>query len=380
MKNETSIIQWTLTDEAPALATYSFLPIVRAFLKGTGIQVESRDISLAGRIIANFPDRLAASAEDPGPSRPPGRPDARPRGHHHQACPTSPPRSRRSRRRSRSCGRTATTFRNIPRTRAPTPRRNSRSASPGSWAAPSTRCCEKATRTAVRPLSVKAFSQEASAQARRLGAGLQVARGPHELRRLLRQRGVRHPPGRPWTSASSSSAPMERSRCSSRSSKLIEGEILDASVMNVTALRAFFAAQIADAKAKGLLLSLHLKATMMKVSDPVMFGHAVTVFFEPVFAKHAGTFQAARGSTPTTGWATSTRRSRAFRRTSRPRSRRTSRPSTPTGRPWPWSTPRRASPTCTCPTTSSSTRPCRSSCAKAARCGGRTASCTTPRR
>ena len=58
MKTETSTIQWTQTDEAPALASYSFLPIVRAFLKGTGIQVESRDISLAGRIIASFPDNL----------------------------------------------------------------------------------------------------------------------------------------------------------------------------------------------------------------------------------------------------------------------------------------------------------------------------------
>src|SRR5262249_30513490 len=71
---------------------------------------------------------------------------------------------------------------------------------------------------------------------------------------------------------------------------LLEGEILDAAVMNVKALRTFFASQIADAKAQGLLLSLHLKATMMKVSDPVIFGHAVTVFFEPVFAKHAETF------------------------------------------------------------------------------------------
>src|SRR5258706_9613093 len=58
MKPETSTIQWTQTDEAPALASYSFLPIVRAFLQGTGIQVEPRDISLAGRILANFPDNL----------------------------------------------------------------------------------------------------------------------------------------------------------------------------------------------------------------------------------------------------------------------------------------------------------------------------------
>src|SRR5580765_3011418 len=65
MKNETSIIQWTLTDEAPALATYSFLPIVRAFLEGTGIEVESRDISLAGRILASFPDRLGQAQRVP---------------------------------------------------------------------------------------------------------------------------------------------------------------------------------------------------------------------------------------------------------------------------------------------------------------------------
>ena len=65
MKTETATIQWTQTDEAPALASYSFLPIVRAFLKGTGIQVESRDISLAGRILANFPETLADTQKIP---------------------------------------------------------------------------------------------------------------------------------------------------------------------------------------------------------------------------------------------------------------------------------------------------------------------------
>jgi monomeric type NADP-dependent isocitrate dehydrogenase len=78
------------------------------------------------------------------------------------------------------------------------------------------------------------------------------------------------------------------------------GEILDSSVMNVAALRAFYAAEIADAKEKGLLLSLHLKATMMKVSDPVLFGHAVTVFFADVFEKHAATF-AELGVNPNNG-------------------------------------------------------------------------------
>src|SRR5512143_2776201 len=68
---------------------------------------------------------------------------------------------------------------------------------------------------------------------------------------------------------------------------LLEGEVLDATVMNVRALRKFYEEQIEDAKKNGVLLSLHLKATMMKVSDPVMFGHAVTVFFKDVFEKHA---------------------------------------------------------------------------------------------
>ncbi len=73
--------------------------------------------------------------------------------------------------------------------------------------------------------------------------------------------------------------------------KLKAGEVIDASVMSKKALRAFFEKEIADAKAQGVLLSLHLKATMMKVSDPIMFGHAVTVFFKDVFEKHAATFE-----------------------------------------------------------------------------------------
>ena len=82
--------------------------------------------------------------------------------------------------------------------------------------------------------------------------------------------------------------------------KLQAAEILDSSVMHVGPLRAFFAAQIEDAQAQGVLLSLHLKATMMKVSDPVIFGHAVTVFFKEVFADHAETF-ARLGVNPANG-------------------------------------------------------------------------------
>ena len=129
--------------------------------------------------------------------------------------------------------------------------------------------------------------------------------------------------------------------------------------MSVRALRRFIAEQIEDAKASGLLFSVHLKATMMKVSDPVIFGHFVSVFFEDVFAKHAGAFKEL-GINPDLGlgdlYAKLTRLPDDQRQAE---SRRTSRPVTRRARPWPWSTPPRASPTLTPATTSSSTPPCR---------------------
>ncbi len=135
-----------------------------------------------------------------------------------------------------------------------------------------------------------------------------------------------------------------------------KGEVVDASVLRVAALREFLTAQVARAKAEGILYSVHLKATMMKVSDPIIFGHVVRAFFPKTFAKY-GEALAAAGLTRTTVWAASTR---AWSRCPRaPRSRRPSTPSWPRARSWPWSTPTRASPTCTCPRTSSSTPRCR---------------------
>ena len=156
---------------------------------------------------------------------------------------------------------------------------------------------------------------------------------------------------------------------------LKEGEIIDTSVMSVRALRKFYEEQIEDAK-NDVLLSLHLKATMMKVSDPVMFGHAVTVFYKDVFDEARGRARAGRRE-PEPRPRRSTRRSRACRRRRRRRSRRTSRPSTRRARRSRWSTRTRASPTFTSRTTSSSTRPCRSSSASPVRCGGRTGSSDT---
>ncbi len=135
-----------------------------------------------------------------------------------------------------------------------------------------------------------------------------------------------------------------------------EGEVVDASVMRVAELNSFLAAQVARAKEEGVLFSVHLKATMMKVSDPIIFGHVVRAFFPKTFAKYGETLK--RPASPRT--TASAASSRAWRTCPRaPRSRPPSTRRSPRARPSPWSTPTRASPTCTCRRTSSSTPPCR---------------------
>ena len=133
------------------------------------------------------------------------------------------------------------------------------------------------------------------------------------------------------------------------------GEVVDATFMSAAALQAFLREQIERAKADDVLFSLHLKATMMKVSDPIIFGHAVQAFFPTLFAEHGDALLEAgldpqqrprRRSSPGAEKLGGERRRR-----SRPPSRRAS----PTAPSWRWSTPTRASPTCTSPATSSST-------------------------
>ena len=129
--------------------------------------------------------------------------------------------------------------------------------------------------------------------------------------------------------------------------KVSANDVVAASVMSRRALQAFFAQSIDDAKATGVLLSLHLKATMMKVSDPIMFGHAVREYYKDVFDKHAAVFQTL-GVDPDNGIGDVYARSRASRRRSVPRSRPTSPRSTRRVRRWRWSTRARGSPTSTC--------------------------------
>jgi isocitrate dehydrogenase len=135
------------------------------------------------------------------------------------------------------------------------------------------------------------------------------------------------------------------------------GEILDGTKMSKKALVAFYEQQIAKAKADGVLFSLHLKATMMKVSDPILFGHAVRVFFKDLIAKHAATF-AELGVDLNNGFGDLVEKLAKLPAARRPRSRPTSGRLRRPAPPWPWSTPTRASPISTCPATSSSTPPC----------------------
>ena len=139
---------------------------------------------------------------------------------------------------------------------------------------------------------------------------------------------------------------------------MLAGEVVDGTFMSARALDEFLAEQMADAKAEDVLFSIHLKATMMKVSDPILFGHAVKTYFADVFAKHGATFDRL-GVNANDGLADVLARSR---RCPMPSARRSRPTSTPRWHPAPrsrWSTPTAASRTCTCRATSSSTHRCR---------------------
>ena len=159
--------------------------------------------------------------------------------------------------------------------------------------------------------------------------------------------------------------------------KVQAGEVLDASVMRRAALREFLAGQLEDAKERDVLFSVHLKATMMRVSDPIIFGHAVRVYFSRVFEEHGEALKAA-GVDPNDGLGALLKSIQSLLTISAPRSKPRSRRRTLRGRGWRWSTPTVGSPTSTFPVTCGSSTPrCRPRSARRGRCGMRTASSRT---
>ena len=192
MTDKTSTIIWTEIDEAPALATYSLLPIVQAFTKGTGVAVETRDISLAGRILANFPENLTRGAADPRRPAAARRADAEAGSQHHQAAEHQRLGPAAEGGHQGAAGARATTFPDYPED----PKNDAEKAIQARYA--------KVLGSAVNPVlregnsdrrappSVKNFAQK---HPHKMGAwtpGLEVARRPHDERRLLRQREVGH--------------------------------------------------------------------------------------------------------------------------------------------------------------------------------------------
>ncbi len=280
-------IIYTWTDEAPALATYAFLPVIRAFAGAAGVPVETRDISLAARILAVFNDVLKEDQRVPDDLAELGRlvdtPEANviklpnvsasipqlkacvaeltEKGYALPAYPDEPANDDEARIRARY---------------------------------------DKVKGSAVNPV---------------LRQGNSDRRAPKSVKAFAR----RNPPRmRPWpedskthvstmvagdfrhneaaiTMDAPTTARIEHVAADGtvtvlkESLPLLAGEVLDATFMSKRALVAFLREQVRDAKARGVLFSLHLKATMMKVSDPIMFGHAVRVYFANVFEKHAAT-------------------------------------------------------------------------------------------
>jgi isocitrate dehydrogenase len=278
-------IIYTLTDEAPALATYSLLPIVKAFTRSSGITVETRDISLAGRIIAAFPDYLSEDQKGSDDLAELGELTTHPEANIIKLpnISASVPQLKAAITELRDQGYKLPAYPDEARTDEEKDVKARYDKIKGSAVNPVLREGNSDRRA---PLSVKNYARK----------------HPHKM-------GV-------WSAASKSHVAhmTEGDFYGSEKSALIgetgsvridlttadggktllkervlvkAGEIIDASVLSRNALRSFIEAQIADAKQNGVLFSVHLKATMMKVSDPIIFGQVVSVFYKDVLAKHA---------------------------------------------------------------------------------------------
>ena len=287
MKPQT--IHYTMVDEAPALATYSLLPIVRAFTRTAGITVETRDISLAGRILANFPEALSAAQKVNDDLAELGQLSLKPEANIIKLpnISASVPQLKAAIKELQAQGYAVPDYPENPQDDAEKAIRLRYGKVLGSAVNPVLREGNSDRRAAA---SVKQYAQK---NPHKMGAW-DAASKTHVAHMSA---GDFYGSEKSLTLPEATTARIEfvgddgKTQVLKESLKLQAGEIIDASVMSRRALCAFYAAQIQNAKQQGVLLSLHLKATMMKVSDPIIFGHAVSVYFKAVFDKHADTFK-----------------------------------------------------------------------------------------
>ncbi|MGH7167433.1 MAG: NADP-dependent isocitrate dehydrogenase [Nitrospiraceae bacterium] len=289
MTTKAAKIIYTKTDEAPMLATYSFLPIVSAFTKAAGVSVELRDISLAGRILAVFPEYLTAQQKQPDALTELGELAKTPEANIIKLpnISASIPQIKAAVKELQGQGYKLPEYPEDPKDDKEKDIKARYDKVKGSAVNPVLREGNSDRRA---PLSVKAYSRK---HPHKMGAWSQDSK-TH----------VAHMKGGDFRSNEKSltltEATEARIEFVGQDGKtavlkpklpLQAGEVIDATFMSRRALREFIEAQIEDAKKQGVLFSIHLKATMMKVSDPKIFGHAVTVFYKDVFDKHAAVIQ-----------------------------------------------------------------------------------------
>jgi isocitrate dehydrogenase len=283
-----SKIIYTITDEAPALATFSLLPVVKAFTNAAGVQVETRDISLAGRILANFSDYLTDSQKVDDALQELGKLAKTPEANIIKLpnISASIPQLSDAIKELQVKGFNIPDFPADPQTDEEKVIRAQYSKVLGSAVNPvlregnSDRRAPASVKQYARnnPHSMGAWSSESKSHVSNMSEGDFY----HSEQSATMQ------------SAGNLTIDLvldsgEKTQLKSRI-EVLNGEIIDASAMSRTALRSFLETEMADAKEKGILFSIHLKATMMKVSDPIMFGHVVSVYFKDAFEKHAALF------------------------------------------------------------------------------------------
>jgi isocitrate dehydrogenase len=293
-----SPIIYTHTDEAPLLATYSFLPIIQAYAGQAGVGVETRDISLAGRIIAQFPDRLTDEQRLEDALAELGALAKRPEANIIKLpnVSASMPQLKAAVAELQSQGYDLPDYPDDPSTDEERDARARYDKVKGSAVNPVLREGNSDRRAAdsvkqyarKHPHSMGAWSPESKTNV--------VTMGQHDFRSNERSVVL----GSDDTLRIEHEAADGTVTVLKDSLPVLAGEIVDATVLQVAHLHAFVANAIARAKAEGLLFSVHLKATMMKVSDPIIFGHVVTAFFPEVFAAY-GDQLAAAGLSPTNG-------------------------------------------------------------------------------
>ena len=288
MTTDTSKIIYTITDEAPALATHSFLPIVKAFTASSAIDVETRDISLAGRIISNFPKYLTAEQRMDDALAELGELAKTPEANIIKLpnISASIPQLQAAIKELQAKGYNLPNYPEEPQNEAEE--------------------SIKLTYAKVLGSAVNPVLREGNSDRRAPGSVKQYARtNPHSMGKWSpttkshvahMQSGDFYGSEKSTTINGATNVKIEFVAQNGDVTllkehlPLLDKEVIDASVMSKKALVEFFTAETEKAKSENVLLSLHLKATMMKVSDPIMFGHAVKVFYKDVFEKHGATF------------------------------------------------------------------------------------------